>query len=713
MPNEWIHSSFVQSVCINPFTDNRSMALENNRLHVFDSETGSAKIVKVSTAPALSGEYSTLSPHQLVVSGASPTIKILDERTLSSNAVWKRIEAHAGIIRDVRFSPLIPHWLASAGDDGTIRVWDTRFNAGEVLRASTYQTIISKIAWAHTHTNILASGGGDNTVKIVYLPAGPQHIVACDHSSLSSHVVGLAATTRLSEQMFAALSSQGELMTATITPDFLEPLVEHRLKKDDPESEQSQGELLIHTRQLHEAFQILKGEVEQLWGQGRVDEALAITKLCTPLSIEDPIFEVPSSGHPGCTAECQHTCQFKKELQQTSYYMPPHLGTRFIDTTEIPLELAQGLENLKLSLELTHGLTTEDPELLFRYKSDLVRAFMNSPQAVGLQLLSDSIRMAQTSDLSRAMDLGIAVCEQLQDEQPQFHELVLSLMAPTVFHGTGPAEYKTEVDTFLAHLTHDHQRLALAMLQLQKDVCAAHSTKSAAEAVGTFSVDSIPGYSQAQIRELTDDFWIRDFWNQVGEPTNAACLLLSQTALKVYLDALSANGQYSQYFACAVWVLERVRGYEFESVIRVWISDQFDGTGRRWAALQKRTLDADTESNIDHLAAVLPEYQTQLHQVIATHSELMRCCADDMLDKEKEAGALVEELGTFISEMAVALKGCLNKILMHTTAKRSAIAFAKGILHMVNAQRLECKGGDDLKTTLETAIALYDVDDVH
>jgi WD40 repeat protein len=37
--------------------------------------------------------------------------------------VWKVADAHDDVIRDVAWSPLMPHWLASAGDDGCVQVF--------------------------------------------------------------------------------------------------------------------------------------------------------------------------------------------------------------------------------------------------------------------------------------------------------------------------------------------------------------------------------------------------------------------------------------------------------------------------------------------------------------------------------------------------------------------------------------------------------------
>lgn len=50
-----------------------------------------------------------------------------------------------------RFSPLVPHWLASVGDDGCLRLWDTRFGTDAVLCVNTYQTMTLKV-WSNAES---------------------------------------------------------------------------------------------------------------------------------------------------------------------------------------------------------------------------------------------------------------------------------------------------------------------------------------------------------------------------------------------------------------------------------------------------------------------------------------------------------------------------------------------------------------------------------
>ena len=63
------------------------------------------------------------------------------------------------------FSPQGP-WIASAGEDSTVRVWDGR--TGELVRTFRGHTgLVSSLAFAFTpNGRLLISGSRDHTVKI-------------------------------------------------------------------------------------------------------------------------------------------------------------------------------------------------------------------------------------------------------------------------------------------------------------------------------------------------------------------------------------------------------------------------------------------------------------------------------------------------------------------------------------------------------------------
>lgn len=67
--------------------------------------------------------------------GGNGSFRLLDLRICEPNknpVVLTFEKAHNGAIRDVKWNPFVPHWVATASDDATIRIWDIRFKSNPV-----------------------------------------------------------------------------------------------------------------------------------------------------------------------------------------------------------------------------------------------------------------------------------------------------------------------------------------------------------------------------------------------------------------------------------------------------------------------------------------------------------------------------------------------------------------------------------------------------
>jgi WD40 repeat protein len=67
----------------------------------------------------------------MAVSSMNGMISVLDTRISSKTqkgVVYKVAVAHSGAVSCARFSPFVPYWLASAGQDGAVKLWDLVLN---------------------------------------------------------------------------------------------------------------------------------------------------------------------------------------------------------------------------------------------------------------------------------------------------------------------------------------------------------------------------------------------------------------------------------------------------------------------------------------------------------------------------------------------------------------------------------------------------------
>jgi WD40 repeat protein len=70
--------------------------------------------------------YSPHSSNLICTGGTDKNLSILDARILGKNSksiVMSYSEAHDSAITDSKFNEFIPYWMASAGEDGVVKVF--------------------------------------------------------------------------------------------------------------------------------------------------------------------------------------------------------------------------------------------------------------------------------------------------------------------------------------------------------------------------------------------------------------------------------------------------------------------------------------------------------------------------------------------------------------------------------------------------------------
>ncbi|KAJ3340730.1 hypothetical protein HDU93_006400 [Gonapodya sp. JEL0774] len=201
--SEWIESSsplpgLNSAPSINP--PRSFVAVQQGRLAVWDVEhctatTGASTMSNISDDMLLCCKPS---PHPatselVLVGGADRSVVMCDIRQLGSNAtspnrdrspspsgasggvVFELPGAHGAPVTSVAWNPFVPYWVATAGEDAVVHVWDVRYvrrtregwmsGVGPVGRVEGHFGAVTGIAWSNTHATVLTTASTDRTMR--------------------------------------------------------------------------------------------------------------------------------------------------------------------------------------------------------------------------------------------------------------------------------------------------------------------------------------------------------------------------------------------------------------------------------------------------------------------------------------------------------------------------------------------------------------------
>eukprot|EP00002_Diphylleia_rotans_P028952 TRINITY_DN5857_c0_g2_i4.p1 TRINITY_DN5857_c0_g2~~TRINITY_DN5857_c0_g2_i4.p1 ORF type:complete len:624 (-),score=116.89 TRINITY_DN5857_c0_g2_i4:148-2019(-) len=283
-PGKYPISNRISRVEINPSAENIFGVVENNNFHLWEIENKSEPFHSDQASHTLltSFDWSPHSVNMMSIAGAAKSVKIFDTRQLSSNSkrgnVWKVSNAHNDVIRCVKWNPLIPHWLASAGDDGLIKVWDTRMNRTSAsITLQGHQNAVNSISWCPIRCEILISGGSDHSARLWDLGLHPHNTLASFNKEWTDAIVS-SEFIRGRAQSFAFLSGSGQLRAFEITLDFAKSLTQ--TLDSSSNSALSELEALIFVRDYPTAFEKASKVAEKSIADGKMDETELVLSFC-------------------------------------------------------------------------------------------------------------------------------------------------------------------------------------------------------------------------------------------------------------------------------------------------------------------------------------------------------------------------------------------------------------------------------------------------
>lgn len=135
----------------------------------------------------------------------------------------RREHAHAQPLTALAWNPYVPYWLATAGADAHVRVWDLRFAAAPVATVADLVGPVTALAWDPRHSELLAVGTTDAALALFSMELDPHRLLLRKPTPSSVLAVGFLPAGGAVADCFA-LTDTGDLVVASLDETFFGPL---------------------------------------------------------------------------------------------------------------------------------------------------------------------------------------------------------------------------------------------------------------------------------------------------------------------------------------------------------------------------------------------------------------------------------------------------------------------------------------------------------
>ncbi|KAJ2898493.1 hypothetical protein IWW38_001371 [Coemansia aciculifera] len=434
------------------FAGDAFLACVGGVVSVWDANSSAQplRVERVSPQPLSRAAWSPHAGATLVAAASvDGGVAIVDLRRRGRAVAWRASAGPAA--NDAAWSPLVPHWLATGGEDGAVCVWDLRYAASSpavAIRHPTSPGVPRRVAWSPTHVDLISVGSSDRTWRLHSLRDAA--VVA---ECRAADDVGAVVATCAKGSTFYTLSGCGDLFAHRLTPSVLSSAAIHTGGEDD--SVLCRAESAVYARDIRAAADAVLsqplGDCDAATTRALCDLFAAKPRLAAAaaewaLPAALPRASLADSSTTTTTVnpsvDLAARTALISDLQRLGYGLPP----------DFPLEataarhptVLQALERLNsASLRSTlDDLVSKESSSPSAWKTvagraqQIVLCVAADPTLLDARLLRSAVKLVLPHDCIAGLTLGLGICQAYLSQSiscADLDGLVHVLLFPTVF----------------------------------------------------------------------------------------------------------------------------------------------------------------------------------------------------------------------------------------------------------------------------------------
>jgi len=367
------------------------------------------------------------SPHNEAIAAISAALHMLAfiDIRLDRPVVARKDAAHSRRLSALAWSPYVPYWLATGGQDACVKIWDLRNAARPALCLEHCVGTINSIAWDTRHPELLAVGSNDAGLSCCSLELRPDYLL-WSHSARSAVVAAGFAPTCKSQSCCFGVSDAGSVIVATMADSFFLPLIAERKVFSDTSSRDVAQQ--VYLRQFRKAFSAAYQLALSLEAQKKPEEALAVLNLCYQREVQTAV------DFTALNTQAPSEELFSQDVAGIAIQVPPGYHERF--ATEIDPSLSVDIEQLKLVLELQIMLQKKQTNAIMARHKDICDSLRKDRTRIDVALLYQIVRAELETDYIKTVGefgVDLALFFAASRNFSAFSPIAHLLLWPTIF----------------------------------------------------------------------------------------------------------------------------------------------------------------------------------------------------------------------------------------------------------------------------------------